>query len=76
MGCFLAVEEPGLEARPADHHLSFAVAVESDWASVGNETGGKTERKWEKINFWFDHSVAQTQTQIFSQSDLQIKKFM
>lgn len=39
------VEVQGLGACPADRRLSSVVAAEFEWASTGNETGGKTERK-------------------------------
>ena len=37
---------PDLVAHPADCHLSSAVAVEFEWVSTGNGTGGRTARKW------------------------------
>ena len=46
MECFLAVEVPGQVAFPVVHCLSSVAAVEFDWVSDGNGTGGKTERKW------------------------------
>lgn len=51
MGCSLAGEAPVLAACPADRRrrLSSAAAVEFDSVSVGNGTGGKTERKWNII---------------------------
>ena len=44
-GCFLVVEVQGLGACPAVRRLSSVVAAEFEWASIGNGTGGKTERK-------------------------------
>ena len=45
MGRFLEAAVPDLVACFVVHRFLPAVAVEFDWASVGNGTGGKTERE-------------------------------